>query len=114
MRCTARGKGVSRRVPCVRIIANSCFHLEWAAYLSNNPENLEEYPEPDANDADFCQHPIFSKLSSDARWSIPDEVEGFKCLDRELMSKIWPEGTEKALQVNSALQPRFAGTDALL
>lgn len=74
---------------------------EWAAYLSKNPENLEEYPEPQANDADFREHPFF-KLSSESQWSIPDEIEGFRCLDRELMSKIWPEGTEKALKVSSA------------
>lgn len=74
---------------------------EWAAYLSNNPENLEEYPEPEGNDADFREDPIF-KLSSVSQWSIPDEIEGFKCLDRELMSKIWPEGTEIALKVRSA------------
>jgi hypothetical protein len=69
--------------------------------LSNNPENLEEYPEPDANDVEFREHLIF-KLSDDPRWSIPKEVEGFKCLDGELMSKIWPEGTEKALQASTS------------
>ncbi|KAJ9107135.1 hypothetical protein QFC19_002795 [Naganishia cerealis] len=74
--------------------------LEWAAYLNNNPENLEEYPEPEPNDASLrLENSAFDALFDDERWAIPDEVNGFECRDRELMAKIWPEGTEKALQV---------------
>lgn len=76
---------------------------EWAAYLNNNPENLEEYPEPEPNDSALRrENPAFDALFENPKWAIPDQVVGFECRDRELMAKIWPEGTDKALQVRIA------------
>ncbi|KAJ9111258.1 hypothetical protein QFC22_006558 [Naganishia vaughanmartiniae] len=77
----------------------SPWQRQWAAYLNNNPENLEEYPEPEPNDSALRRDSTFGALFEDPKWTIPDEVVGFECRDRELMAKIWPEGTEKALQV---------------
>jgi deoxyribodipyrimidine photo-lyase len=68
--------------------------------LNNNPENLEEYPEPAPNPDTIRQHPVYGKLIQDEQWNVPDEVEGFQCRDRELMDKLWPVGTDKALQVS--------------
>ncbi|KAJ9091068.1 hypothetical protein QFC20_007743 [Naganishia adeliensis] len=77
----------------------SPWQRQWAAYLNNNPENLEEYPEPAPNPAAIRQHPVYGELFQDGRWNVPDEVGGFQCRDRELMDKLWPVGTDKALQV---------------
>ncbi|KAJ9095331.1 hypothetical protein QFC21_005697 [Naganishia friedmannii] len=78
----------------------SPWQRQWAAYLNNNPENLEEYPGPEPNDSTLRGvDPAFDTLFVDSKWAIPDEVAGFECRDRELMAKIWPEGTDKALQV---------------
>lgn len=94
-----------RRLRMLLSSSSADFHLgvEWAAYLNNNPENLEEYPEPPPNPESIRQHSAFGELFRDKRWSVPDEVEGFRCRDRELMDKLWPVGTDKALQVDISL-----------
>lgn len=101
MRFTVRGRDASTFL-ITRVVKRSLFmgFVEWAAYLNNNPENLEEYPEPAANPATIREHAVLGKLFHDEKWRVPDEVDGFHCRDRELMEKIWPEGTDKALQAS--------------
>lgn len=63
---------------------------------------LEEVPEPEANDASVKKHAVYSKIFEH---KVPEQVEGFECKDRATMMKVWPEGTEKALQVRTAARP---------
>lgn len=53
---------------------------------------------PLGNDPSIRNDPHFGKLF-DAT-SIPDQVEGFECPDRDQIAEVWPEGTEAAKEVS--------------
>jgi deoxyribodipyrimidine photo-lyase len=72
--------------------------LAWAKLLEKEPHLLELSDPPHGNDVGIRQHEHFGKLF-DAT-SIPDQVEGFECEDREEMAEVWPEGTEVAKEVS--------------
>lgn len=57
---------------------------------------LEEVPEPEANDESVRKHDILGKIFDH---KVPQQIDGLECKDRATMKKVWPEGTEKALQV---------------
>lgn len=69
---------------------------EWAAYLADNPESLEEFPVPSANPSSTRKD---KSLASLFETSIPEEIVGFECVDRDVMEKIWPVGAEHAMEV---------------
>jgi deoxyribodipyrimidine photo-lyase len=72
------------------------FSKKWQAFLDANPEHLYEAADPEANEEAVRSHPVYGRLFDNA---VPDYVEGFRCPDHELMNKIWPEGTESAIEV---------------
>jgi hypothetical protein len=61
-------------------------------------------PLPESNDASIRQHEIFGKLFEAT--PVPDSLEGFEVDNKEELSEVWPEGTEKAKEVSQTLAAR--------
>lgn len=71
----------------------------WLSTLHDHPEYLEEYPPPAPNLEAIHDSPTYSVLFSTP---VPTSVDGFECIDKENMEKLWPAGTDTAIKV---LQP---------
>jgi hypothetical protein len=63
-------------------------------------------PLPESNDASIRKHETFGELFEAT--PVPDSLEGFEVDNREELSEVWPEGTEKAKEVSHFF---VAGTD---
>lgn len=61
-------------------------------------------PFPESNDASIREHESFGKLSEAT--PVPDSLEGFEVDNKEELSEVWPEGTEKAKEVSQPLVTR--------
>lgn len=59
-------------------------------------------PLPESNDASIRNHDTFEKFFEAT--PVPDSLEGFEVDNREELSEVWPEGTEKATEVSLLLQ----------
>jgi deoxyribodipyrimidine photo-lyase len=72
--------------------------------LDKEPELLDMSPMPESNDASIRQNDTFGKLFEAT--PVPDHIEGFELKDAEKIHEVWPEGTDKAKEVNHlALSP---------
>jgi deoxyribodipyrimidine photo-lyase len=74
----------------------SPWQRKWQAFLEAHEEYLFEAADPEANEAGVRSHPVYGKLFEG---QVPEYLEGFECLDCELMKVVWPEGNEAAVQV---------------
>jgi hypothetical protein len=63
-------------------------------------------PRPESNDASIREHESFGKLFEAT--PVPDSLEGFEVDNKEELSEVWPEGTEKAKEVSHLFE---ASTD---
>lgn len=80
----------------------SPFQRNWLNKLNTNLAFLDASPAPAANDVTIRTNVNLRHLFES---EVPDHVEGFECSDRVTMGTLFPEGTEKARQVES-LKPR--------
>jgi hypothetical protein len=55
-------------------------------------------PLPESNDVSIRKHESFGKLFEAT--PVPDSLEGFEVDNKEELSEVWPEGTEKAKEVS--------------
>ncbi|KAH8118312.1 hypothetical protein DFH11DRAFT_1686509 [Phellopilus nigrolimitatus] len=74
----------------------SPWQRNWLAVLNNNLDWISEAPTPKANSRSIRSSERFRELFQTA---IPEFVEGFKCSDKENMTKFWPAGAETAMQM---------------
>jgi deoxyribodipyrimidine photo-lyase len=61
-------------------------------------------PLPESNDESIRKHETFGKLFEAT--PVPDSLEGFEVDNKEELSEVWPEGTEKAKEVSQPLVTR--------
>lgn len=75
----------------------SPWQRKWQAFLEAHEEYLFEAADPESNEEGVRSHAVYGKIFNE---EVPDHLEGFECIDKELMKVIWPEGNEAAVQVN--------------
>ncbi|EPQ59913.1 hypothetical protein GLOTRDRAFT_26515, partial [Gloeophyllum trabeum ATCC 11539] len=74
----------------------SPFQRNWLNVLNSNLKWIVEAPLPQPNGEAIYSHNTLKELF---QADVPSEVEGFKCRDKETMTKVWPSGEEAANQM---------------
>ncbi|TFY67796.1 hypothetical protein EVG20_g3814 [Dentipellis fragilis] len=81
----------------------SPFMRQWLPEVNKDlAKYIAEVPYPAGNADSVREHEIFGPLFDS---DIPEEIEGFKCEDKEAMLKLWPEGTDAAREANAKSLP---------
>ncbi|KZS97675.1 hypothetical protein SISNIDRAFT_472611 [Sistotremastrum niveocremeum HHB9708] len=76
----------------------SPWQRKWLETLNNNLDRIKEAPSPSANNPATRDHSVYGPLFSSP---VPEFVEGFQLAteDKARMEKLWPAGTEAAIEV---------------